>query len=1608
MKLKELFNLDRERMLPNRERVRKQIAKRRGRKVRAVVFGVSALSILVLVSMGLLIHWMMPDAPVQVPLTDEINIVQSIEPTRTGVLGMNVNSDLKVVTTQNVPPAELKARLKVTPEVDYSVKKIASQTYELRFSKDLATNTVYTVAATYQDATVYRWAFQTETVFGITATPLADQTAVSLDSPIEITFSHSAVSGFEQAFFISPQVKGSFEHYGRTWAFVPDQPLDEATLYTVTIRKDLAGPEGTTLDQDHTFSFTTGAVDRYAYLLYRQNEVIDTYLVNEAPMAVVIYNDIPLDEASVKVFALKDSDALIRAHRRYVKTGVLSPDIMELAQGDPAQQFTVKPALVREFNGIYDHAAVISYPEALPLGYYFAEITLGGRQFYQLLQSTTYAVYTLTVDGEHTVWVNDSMENTVASGVKVSLEGFDSQTTDRQGLVCFKNADQEAKDRALIVGEETPYIAFLNGATADQEVEQTSKYFSYLTTNSRLFRNGDTVGIFGAVLPRGADVKSLTKATLEWDFGEETKTVEIARNGTFSAELPLHNTARSSGSIRLMVGEVCLCEAYIEVIDYELQKYYVNLETDRPVYLEGEEMQVTAYVTYMDGTPAPLIPLAIGEQKGVTNEAGAVTVVMTATAYENTYYSNTFTPQVHSLNCTVEDGTDAYYGKDISYLVVKSPYLMEGSFEDGRLNVQADQITLTKQEQIDRDFLYSDETTDLLRGVGADLQLTAELHRITYKKTPRGSTYDPINKKVIYSWQYEEQDELVRVFDLSVVDGKASAELPEKADENTNYYVNLYLPGTGDGLQVYLADRLFFNGGGRRYNLSLDQNCVNIGDRVELLVRDGENNEAINSGSVLYTVVSDRLADVFYSHSARDSITFKKEYAPDICIYGAYFDGTHIYSLGFEYLYYDQSNAALTVQMEKDQLQYRPGDEVQLTFSVTDPQGQPVQSALNISVMDRALYLIGGGNLDAPADGLFRPRSFRSTVYTTVSHREYDLQDYGYGEGGGDGSPGRSDFEDTPYFETVETDRHGKATVSFTLPDTITQWKVMVRGITTDLQSAGEVFDLVSTQGYFASAQVPATVKPTDDLTVAVKGDGLQAPGGADCQFTVGLTDRDGNQLQTLTATAPKSRYAYLNFGPQPEGVYTLYIQSACGDLQDSIIQTVTVEKSQATVWVHHQQEVGDGALLSLVPQEGTVTLTVTDQQKAFWQQAMARLHTGGDRADQALGSYLAERYYADGVFMDPEKVDRAIILSYMQYDGVRLLPNSAEADLRLSAKLAAVAPEFCDVQLLRDSFAQYLNNRYAARVDVMIAYFGLAALGEPVLADLQYLCTTVTDFSTEECAYLALGLAYSGDYDTAGYLYETYLKGQLIQQDEMLYAEDEDLTGCCALLANRLNLPDSEGLMQYIIHTDTQTTLLHLELISYLRDHAVDTVGENVVTITLGDGTTQTHRYSKTGSLVLFLNQAQASQVRVINDVGQSYVSYAYLGTPEDLAHVSEPQPLAGTEIPSSVLISEETTINLYIVVPEDFDGATFNCTLPAGLRLVSGRVTGKDYDTTIDTSYNARKITVPLPDGGCGVALTVRGALPGKYVVEPITVTNGSDPRHLATPEAEITVVT
>lgn len=94
------------------------------------------------------------------------------------------------------------------------------------------------------------------------ARPAAGDTGVSLRAPVEVTFSEPlnwATLGPASFFLVreADSVAGGYEVDGATAAFVPAEPFDSLTVYSVTVTRGVRDSAGNQLAADSSWSFRT-------------------------------------------------------------------------------------------------------------------------------------------------------------------------------------------------------------------------------------------------------------------------------------------------------------------------------------------------------------------------------------------------------------------------------------------------------------------------------------------------------------------------------------------------------------------------------------------------------------------------------------------------------------------------------------------------------------------------------------------------------------------------------------------------------------------------------------------------------------------------------------------------------------------------------------------------------------------------------------------------------------------------------------------------------------------------------------------------------------------------------------------------------------------------------------------------------------------------------------------------------------------------------------------------------------------------------------------------------------------------------------------------------
>lgn len=161
--------------------------------------------------------------------------------------------------------------------------------------------------------------------------------------------------------------------------------------------------------------------------------------------------------------------------------------------------------------------------------------------------------------------------------------------------------------------------------------------------------------------------------------------------------------------------------------------------------------------------------------------------------------------------------------------------------------------------------------------------------------------------------------------------------------------------------------------------------------------------------------------------------------------------GAPAYKIGYAKLMIDTTPKRMTIDIRTDKEQYLPQGKVQVTLTTRDSTGKPVPAELSLGTVDMSLLALSGFEMPDLVKAFYSERGLG--VYTSQM-LSFLLERFKPGsKGGGGGDAGetskRGEFKDTAYWNpSVITDKNGKATLTFTLPDNLTTWQLLAIGST--------------------------------------------------------------------------------------------------------------------------------------------------------------------------------------------------------------------------------------------------------------------------------------------------------------------------------------------------------------------------------------------------------------------------------------------------------------------------------------------------------------------------------------------------------------------------------
>jgi len=941
----------------------------------------------------------------------------------------------------------------------------------------------------------------------------------------------------EDAVTVVPEQEDFYTYYNRwdsrLWISWDREPQTE---YTVILDGSIGDPYGNTIGEDVQITFTTGDFPPTAYLdvtgdMGTYNTYADTQI--SATYRNVSRLDFKLFAVDEDVFMLLTGDQGWRYSRDFAPAeDTLVRQWSVETTAEPNTSGKLITSLLDEdeqplSTGIY--YLTMTAPEVVYEKYRRApRATLILSRFNLMLKSTT---------SEALLWATDLNSGLPVPDLPVRLRDEDGLTivsaTDEEGLL---QSDFNSRDpwRPLyaFVGEAGTdnygvVMSRWNEGVSAWDFGLRSEtyrepYSGYFFTDRPIYRPGQTVYWKGII--RTADdvqyrvprVGEEVTIVIRDDMGTELHQGEHALSdmGTIDGALELSENA-GLGNYWL---EAVLFEQHFgvsfQVAEYRKPEYELSVTTDSPDYIHGDEIEASVSANYFFGGPVREANVRwavlsrdwffdwqgddwynfrdwdwgdwrirddwtrygelLSEGEGQTDEDGKFSFDFAADISE---YKQS---QLFTIDVTITDvngqevsGSAAAVVHKGEFYIGVSPQRQVGSAGDPQI---ADLITVDQdsepvpgveltvvaasykwysvQEEGDDGRFYWTSKAEITP-VFTDTLTTNEKGKAIFVWTPtKAGEY-----KVIASGEDERGNE-VRSSAFVWISGRDYVSWRRENTDRIDLIADKKDYAPGDVAKILVPHP--FQG---KVEALLTVERGHIYD-VQRLTLTG------NSETIDVPIAADHIPNVFVS------VMIVKGMGDD--------EPLGAFRVGYVELPVSAAEKELDITLSPSADRVGPRDTVDYEVLALDSAGQPVQAELALAVVDKAVLTLAQSRVGAMLDHFYRERGLGvGTAATMVTNLdrvvEEAMKDSAVGAkgGGGGGGPGadptvRREFPDIAFWDAiVRTDEDGRAQVSVTLPDNLTTWRMLGKGVTAATQVGEAQVDVVATKDLLVRPVAP-------------------------------------------------------------------------------------------------------------------------------------------------------------------------------------------------------------------------------------------------------------------------------------------------------------------------------------------------------------------------------------------------------------------------------------------------------------------------------------------------------------------------------------------------------
>ncbi|MFN8471946.1 MAG: Ig-like domain-containing protein [Anaerolineae bacterium] len=1204
---------------------------------------------------------------------------------------VSATQPITVTFNQPMNQAQTQAAFSLQPKGGAPVAGAFSwsgSTMTFKPDQPLARDTLYTaqVAAgapdaqgkekTAQDAA---WSFQTAPAPGLLGSTPADGDKSSRDAlnGLQLSFA-SPMDGDALQVTVAPTITNQsivWEDESNTKARVYGgwQP---STPYTVTLGAGSKTRDGEPLGKDVILRFSTAPLDPHFNLgVPGQMAMYDANRPPTLGAAVVNVKDL-----NFELYTLPAADVL----------SFIGPDAyQQYEKFQPAASRRVRPTWTVTGNPPLDKSSVVTTTLTtdgkIAPGAYFLRVSspqVKGTPDRHVLIVSDVNLLLKRTDSEALVWATDLKTGQPVDGVPIVVYDWNHRplgqgTTDANGLVRVKFpklsepylpiyalAERSGQVVGAVGGDWAdginPFDYNLEGSLSQPD------YLAYMYTDRPLYRPGQTAH-FKGILRGGRDgaytipKMSSVSITARDALGHEIlKTdVPLSPYGTFSGDIPLAPAAPLGYySISMEVPlpptpsepkPVFSSSTSFQVSEYRKPEFDVQVKTDKPSYINGDVMNVTADSAYFFGGPVASGKMkwrlladdyfftppdsvkgswdfadtdvlqdrkrrrpgeVLSEGSGTTDGQGQVTFKLSPGLGDVPI----------SQNYTIEVEVTDINGQSVTSRTVVP--LHKGSFYIGVAPEQY--VGLAKQEQ--RINLITLDT----QGVSVTNQaLTVNVFRREWYTTRQKESDGQFYLTSVFS-----DTQVANLSATTDAQGKASVTYtPPQA--GSYRIVAEGKDGAGNTVRSatyqWIAGTEFVNwrrDDNDRMALTADRKTYLPGDTARILVQS-----PFAPAEALVTVERGDIRDVkrmtLPTTSTTIEVPLTKDDAPNVYVSVAAVKGGDDKTLP----QFKLGNVRLDVSPRDKLLDIaltparpgamQPGQTAIYNIVVKDSDGKPIQGEFSAALVDKALYSLVDDTSKNPGDVFYATRPLgvgsAATLIRNVNRVTAALAAGGKGGGGGglEVAPVRRDFQDTGYWKaSFTTDEQGRAKLDIPLPDNLTTWTLTVVGVTPDTKVGRARLDTVATKDLLLRPTLPRFLVEGDNVRLgAVVQNNTDRP--IDAQVTLQTQGLDG-KTDPISVSIPARGKTLVGWDTRVGNVPKAGVMMAVdgGGLNDSIAIDIPVSRATTPETVGTAGVVTDAQRAEEVvripanaaPSQGSLSININPSVASVAQQGVSYL----------------------------------------------------------------------------------------------------------------------------------------------------------------------------------------------------------------------------------------------------------------------------------------------------------------------------------------------------------------------------------------------------------------